>query len=174
MSFIYLGVLIFRVLLGHLICSILQINIIFKMAAWKGYVLSMACRLMLVKSLIQSTPTHTISIYSWPISLLKYIERTARNFIWSGVLNKRKLVMVAWNKMCKPQSHGGLGLRSLIRFNKASNLKLGWDLIISEESLATILKGKSFKSYGTVKHHIFFTHWFCIKIEYSTINNHSS
>lgn len=48
--------------------------------------------------------------------------------------------MGAWNKICKPQSYGGLGLRSLLRLNEVANLKLGWNLTNSEEPWATILK----------------------------------
>lgn len=36
-----------------------------------------------------------------------------RNFIWSGDTEKRKVVIVAWRKVCKPKEEGSLGLRSL-------------------------------------------------------------
>nr|ABN08012.1 RNA-directed DNA polymerase, putative [Medicago truncatula] len=36
-----------------------------------------------------------------------------RNFIWSGDTEKRKVVIVAWHKVCKPKEEGSLGLRSL-------------------------------------------------------------
>lgn len=77
--------------------------------------------------------------------------------------------MVAWNKMCESQTHGSFGLRSLIRLNQACNLKLGWDFLTSQESWAKILKARVIKSYGTIRHHIFSTLWFTIKIEYNTI-----
>jgi hypothetical protein len=77
---------------------------------------------------------YSISIYSWPVSLLKSLENWSRNFIWSGDVNKRKLVTVSWKKVCTPYAEGGLGLRSLIKLNEASNLKLCWDLLHSEAS----------------------------------------
>jgi hypothetical protein len=67
---------------------------------------------------------HTIQIYSWPVSLIKDLEIMIRNFIWSGDINKRKLVTVAWSKISKPVNEGGLGLRSISNLNKGANLKL--------------------------------------------------
>jgi len=50
---------------------------------------------------------HTLSVYDWPVSLLKELEEAMRNFVWSGDINKRKLVTVAWKKMCKPTDQEG-------------------------------------------------------------------
>jgi hypothetical protein len=43
-----------------------------------------------------------ISIYVWRVSLLKDLERCVKNLIWSRDNSKRKLVIVAWEKVCKP------------------------------------------------------------------------
>jgi hypothetical protein len=110
-----------------------------KLSSWKASLLSIAGRTQLVKSVIHSMLMHSISVYAWPVSLLKSIETWARNFIWSGDISKRKLVTVSWKKVCMPYSEGGLGLRSLISLNEASNLKLCWELLHSDESWATIL-----------------------------------
>lgn len=72
-----------------------------------------------------------LSVYSWPVSLIKEIEKNIRNFIWSGDTEKRKIVTVAWHKLCKPVEEGGLGLRSLRKLNEATNLKLCWDMLHS-------------------------------------------
>ncbi|CAI8602989.1 unnamed protein product [Vicia faba] len=53
--------------------------------------------------------------------LLKEIEKKAKNFIWSGVISKRKLVLVAWDKMCRSQAHGGLGQSSNIKCTTSSS-----------------------------------------------------
>ena len=102
-----------------------------KLAAWKASLLSIAGRVQLVKSVIQGMLIHSISIYSWPTSLLKDLEKSIRNFIWSGDTTKRKMVTVAWIKVCKITSQCGLSIRSLIDLNEASNLKLCWDFINS-------------------------------------------
>jgi hypothetical protein len=104
-----------------------------RLSAWKASLLSIAGRVQLVKSVIQSMAIYSISIYSWPISILKSIETWSRNFIWSGNINQKKLVTVAWKKVCAPYEEGGLGLRSLIALNEAANLKWCWELLHSLE-----------------------------------------
>ncbi|GAU47353.1 hypothetical protein TSUD_190190 [Trifolium subterraneum] len=122
-----------------------------KLSAWKASFLSIAGRAQLVKSVIQSMLVYSISVYSWPISLLKSIETWSRNFIWSSDINKRKLVTVAWKKICVPYSEGGLGLRSLISLNEAANLKQCLEFFHSEESWALILRDRALRNVGNGK-----------------------
>lgn len=49
----------------------------------------------IVISLIQGILIHNLSLYALLFSLLKDLERSIRNFIWSGDIEKRKLVIVA-------------------------------------------------------------------------------
>lgn len=91
---------------------------------------------MLVNHVVHNMLTHTMAIYFWHAYLLKTMERSIRNFIWSGVVDKRKLVIVAWNKICRPLAHGGISIRSIKKLKKVGNLKLGWDLLSSQESWA--------------------------------------
>jgi len=95
-----------------------------KLANWKASLLSIAGRVQLVKSVVQSMLVHTLSIYSWPTSLLRENEKWIKNFIWSGDINKRKMVTFAWKKVCVDYDEGGLGIRSLIKLNEATNLKM--------------------------------------------------
>jgi hypothetical protein len=52
-----------------------------KLSAWKASLLSIAGRVQLVKSVIQSMMIYSISVYSWPVSLIKEVEKNIRNFI---------------------------------------------------------------------------------------------
>jgi hypothetical protein len=78
-----------------------------KLSAWKASLLSIAGRVQLVKFVVQSMAIYSITIYSWPISILKSIETWTRNFIWSGNIDQKKLVTVAWKKVCAPYEEGG-------------------------------------------------------------------
>ncbi|KEH26406.1 hypothetical protein MTR_6g054200 [Medicago truncatula] len=49
----------------------------------------------------------------------KDMVKWMRNFIWSGDLNQKKLVLVAWHKLCKPFKEGGLGVRKLSDIKEA-------------------------------------------------------
>lgn len=52
-----------------------------KLSAWKASLLSMAGRVQLVKAVIQSMLLYSITIYSWPVFLIKQVERAVKNFI---------------------------------------------------------------------------------------------
>jgi len=116
---------------------------------------------------------HTITVYDRPVSLLKEVETCFRNFIWSGDITKRKLVTVAWKKLCKPYSQGGPGIRSLITINSASNLKLCWDMLHSQQSWAKLLLSRTIRSGKPINYHIFSSLWSSIKNEYNVIMENS-
>jgi hypothetical protein len=52
-----------------------------KLSAWKTSLLTMAGRVQLVKAIIQSMIIYNITLYSWPVSLIKEVERNIRNFV---------------------------------------------------------------------------------------------
>lgn len=103
-----------------------------KLAAWKGSLLSIMGRVQLVQSIIHGMLIYSYRIYSWPISLLSKINGWIQNFIWSGDIHIRKLVTVAWHKVCLPFQKEGLGLRSIRKINEATIFKLSWDCITSD------------------------------------------
>ncbi|GAU25788.1 hypothetical protein TSUD_222460 [Trifolium subterraneum] len=142
LPFTYLGVPIFK---GKpKVCHLQPIadRIKAKLAAWKASLLSMAGRVQIVKSIIHGMLIYSFMIYAWPISLLKDVDRWIRNFIWIGNIDQRKLVTVAWDKVCAPTNEGGLGLRSLRHINEAANLKLCWDLFTSSSHWASLIRAR--------------------------------
>ncbi|KAK2352799.1 hypothetical protein QL285_090510 [Trifolium repens] len=173
LPFNYLGIPIFR---GKPKISWLQSTadkIHAKLSAWKASLLTMAGRVQLVRAVIQSMYTYNISIYSWPVSLIKKIEKDVKNFIWSGDVDKRKLVTVAWKKICRPLSQGGLNLRSLSCLNRSANLKLCWDLFHSHSSWAKLLLARIVRGKSVIRHHIYSSLWSSIKDEFSTLFDNS-
>jgi ribonuclease HI len=169
LPFLYLGVPIFK---GKpKVCHFLPIidKIKLKLAAWKASLLSYAGRVQLVKSVIQSMVIYSISVYAWPVSLIKELEKYIRNFIWSGDLNVRKMVTVPWHIVCTPLAEGGLGVRSLSVLNQAANLKLCWDLISSSNQWAAFLRSRVVRGNGFINHHIYSFIWSSIKPQSQTI-----
>lgn len=65
-----------------------------KLVGWKGKLLSMAGRVQLVHSVFQAMLLHSFAVYKWPVSLLNSLMTHARNFIWSGDLDSRKLLFL--------------------------------------------------------------------------------
>lgn len=86
--------------------------------------------MQLVKSIIHGMLIHSFLIYSWPASLLKCLDTWIQNFVWSGKVNERKVVTMAWSKVCKPFLEGGLGLGSIKAISCDGLLKLSWSFIM--------------------------------------------
>ncbi|CAJ2662070.1 unnamed protein product [Trifolium pratense] len=173
LPFIYLGVPIFKGKPKARYFYPIADKIKTKLSAWKASLLSIAGRVQLVKSVIQGMTIYSISVYSWPSSILKSIEAWIRNFIWSGNIDQRKLVTVAWKKICAPYDEGGLGLRSLKSLNAASNLKLCWDLMHSDEDWAKILRFRVMRKGIAINHHVYSSIWSSVKQEVQVIYENS-
>jgi len=45
-----------------------------------------------------------------PIGVLQKIRNIQRNLLWGKGEEKNKWALVVWDKLCKPKTHGGLGL----------------------------------------------------------------
>jgi ribonuclease HI len=173
LPFNYLGVPIFKGKPKACYLQPISDKIKINLSAWKASLLSIAGRVQLVRSVIQSMLIYSISLYFWPVSLLKDIEKAVRNFIWSGDIDKRKLVTVAWKKICRPYSQGGLNIRSLTKLNKATNLKLCWTVFNSQCSWAKLLKDRVLRGKNIIHHHIFSSIWSSVKEEFGVIMSNS-
>ncbi|XP_019418539.1 PREDICTED: uncharacterized protein LOC109329320 [Lupinus angustifolius] len=117
-------------------------RIINKLAKWKGCCLSIMGRVELVKSIIHNILVYRFHIYSWPINLLKRMDCCIRNFIWSGDTKVKKLITVAWHKVCCPIKEGGLGIRSIKLLNEATMVKLAWEMNSSQQEWANYYRSR--------------------------------
>ena len=116
-----------------------------KVAGWKGKLLTMAGREILIKAVAQATPMYTMNCFKLSDSLCNELNSLIRNFWWGQRDKERKLAWLAWEKMCIPKAEGGMGFKDLKAFNLALLAKQGWRLIQNTESLAhRVLKAKYF------------------------------
>ncbi|XP_030969612.1 uncharacterized protein LOC115989874 [Quercus lobata] len=116
-----------------------------KLAGWKGKLLSMGGKEILIKAVAQAIPSYTMSCFLLPMSLCEDLERDLRSFWWGQKQQESKVAWVGWKKMCKPKSLGGLGFRNLHAFNLALLAKQVWRIFTNPSSLAArILKAKYF------------------------------
>ncbi|XP_058761210.1 uncharacterized protein LOC131634556 [Vicia villosa] len=171
--FYYLGAPIFRGRPKPLHFQSIADRICIKLSAWKASLLSVVGRIVLVKSVIQSMMIHTLLVYSWPVFVLKCIQRWARNFIWSGDIDKRKCVTVAWDICCRPYAQGGLGMRSLVTLNEAANLKQCWDLFNSKEQWAVLIRAKVLRNNRRISYHIYSSLWSSMKASFDDVIGNS-
>jgi len=117
LPFIYLGVPIFKGKPKAAYFQPVVDKIKLKLASWKSFLLSFVGRLQFIKSVIQRMMIYSITIYSWPAKLINELEKYMRNFMWSGDLDSRKLVTVAWKTTCTPLDEGRIGITSISNLN---------------------------------------------------------
>eukprot|EP00253_Pinus_taeda_P027579 PITA_27579 len=64
-----------------------------------------------------------------PQGIKQQIRSIERNFVWGRGEEKNKWELIAWDKLCKPKSHGGLGLHDPETQSQALGAKLWWNWI---------------------------------------------
>ncbi|KAF9612028.1 hypothetical protein IFM89_037486 [Coptis chinensis] len=95
-----------------------------RISSWIGKSLSFQGRILLVKHVLNSIPVHNMAIYRWPLAVRKECEQIIINFLWTGKSTDRKMITVAWDKVCKPRCEGGLGLKKFKDINRSMLMKL--------------------------------------------------
>lgn len=116
---------------------------------------------------------NSMSVYSWPASLKNTWKRALITSFGQETEIKTKLVNVVWRMICKPYDQGGLPLRALSMINKASNLKLCWDLANSVEDWTILLKAIVLRGGFHIHHHVPSSIWSSIKGEWEKVSSNS-
>lgn len=96
---------------------------------WKGKTVSYMGQAYLIDSVITSSFVHSFMVYMWPTFLIKYMNSTIRNYLWSSSISSRMVMTVAWLECCLPKRNGVLGLKKLLAFNAALLSILAWKVM---------------------------------------------
>lgn len=81
------------------------------LANWTFHTLNLAGRLVFIKYVFPSIPHYMYLALAASKSVSCTIRNIHRSFLSRGSENKRKWVLVTWDRVCKPKKMGGLGLR---------------------------------------------------------------
>ncbi|CAM8979776.1 unnamed protein product [Rhodiola kirilowii] len=106
-----------------------------KLASWRRASLSMAGRVVLIKSALCSLPLYYASMYKLPITVAREMERIQRQFLWGGTESRRKVHYVKWDVVTRPRKFGGLGIQGLVEKNMILLTKWWWKLVTGEGGL---------------------------------------
>eukprot|EP00253_Pinus_taeda_P020137 PITA_20137 len=93
---------------------------------WTMRSLNLAGRLVLTKAVLQAIPVFMLSAIPAPKGILLQMRNIQRDFLWVKGEEKKKWALVAWEKICKPKNHEGLGLDDLEILSKVLGAKLWW------------------------------------------------
>jgi hypothetical protein len=106
-----------------------------RLAGWKKLCLSKGGRVTLIKSTLSNLPTYYLSLFPVPVSVANRIEKIQRDFLWGGMGDEPKMHLVNWDQVCRPIRAGGLGIRNVLKFNKALLGKWLWRYATESEAL---------------------------------------
>lgn len=112
---------------------------------WGERTLSSVGNEVLIKAVLQSIPTYTMSCFLLPGYLISSIEAEIRSYWWgSGAY--RKIAWVSWDKLCQAKTKGGLSFRNLRAFNLSLLAKQCWRIMEKPESLlAQVYRARYFQ-----------------------------
>lgn len=122
----YLGVPFITTRLKAQDCEMLLEKILQKVHSWSSKLLSYGGRLQLINAVLFSIQVYWCSTFILPFKMLSKFESTLKAFFWTGSDLRTTGAKVNWKSVCKPKEEGGLGIRLLEEWNKASMVKHIW------------------------------------------------
>lgn len=147
--------------LGHPFCKFNSKSEVFdsivgkvaqRLSGWKQRTLSMAGRLVLIKSVLHSIPSYIMQTFLMPNYINDKIDSKMRKFFWGfEEHDKHRLHLKAWDVVCTPKHLGGLGLRKMNDVNLAFITKLGWNLCTSlDKNWVKLVRSKYLRGRRTL------------------------
>jgi hypothetical protein len=73
----------------------------------------------MIKSVLQTITSYTMGVYLISNSIINDIEKTLKKNWWVGSSNNKGIRWLAWDRLAKPKSQGGLSFYDFHAFNKA-------------------------------------------------------
>ena len=110
---------------------------------WAEKYMSAGAKEVLVKSVLQAIPTYAMGVFKFPVGLIEDLTKIIRDFWWGDEHDRRRMHWIAWDRVTRPKSFGGVGFRDLRVFNQAMLARQAWRLLKFPDSLcARVLRAK--------------------------------
>jgi hypothetical protein len=115
----YLGIPIHHRRLTNAEWKHVEVRIQKRLSSWKGKLLSLGGRLVLINSVLTNMVLYMVSFFQLPKGILHRLDYYRSRFFWQGDSEKRKYRLTKWNIVCRPKDQGGLGVHDLEVKNRA-------------------------------------------------------
>ncbi|XP_073354947.1 uncharacterized protein [Aegilops tauschii subsp. strangulata] len=98
-----------------------------RLAGWKGRLMHIAGRRVLVRCVLSAMPTFALTVLRAPKKFFKEVDKARCRFLWAqDEAATRGKCKVAWSAVTTPEPHGGLGIHDLDKFARALRLRWLW------------------------------------------------
>jgi hypothetical protein len=109
----YLGILIHFWRLTNAEWKIVEERLHLRLSSWKGKLLSIGGRLVLINSVLSNMVLYMLSFFLLPKGVLSRLDFFRSRFFWQGDSEKKKYRLAKWSVVCRPKDQGGLGIQDL-------------------------------------------------------------
>lgn len=92
-------------------------KILKRIAGWRGRLLSLSGKLVLIKTCLASIPVYLMSVIKFPSWAITLINSQMAHCLWSDSENRKKLHLVNWETVTISKEFGGLGVPDLRQVN---------------------------------------------------------
>ncbi|XP_058753184.1 uncharacterized protein LOC131626385 [Vicia villosa] len=133
--FKYLGVPITSKKLHIALYQPLIDRIVIRIQTWTASILSYAGRRQLIQSVLNAMTSYWMQVYPMPKKVIHHICAICRSFLWSSRDEISRKSPIAWESVSEPKKVGGLNLVDLNCWNKATIIKLLWNLQAKADKL---------------------------------------
>ncbi|KAF1895710.1 hypothetical protein Lal_00037826 [Lupinus albus] len=107
-----------------------------RLSSWNINQISFGGWVILLNGVLSALPLYYLSFYKAHVSIIRFIQKIQRSFLWGGCSSKRKIHWVNWEKMCHSKQGVDLGLTIS---NPLTMLCRARDLAISSSRKSTIV-----------------------------------
>ena len=101
-----------------------------RILSWKSRFLSFGGRLVLIKHVLSSIPTHLLLAAAVPTPVFNMLEQVCAKLLWGTTEAISKYHWIQWSQLCYPEEDGGIGLRRVRDVNTAFSYKFWWNFSV--------------------------------------------
>ena len=109
----------------------------------------MAERVALIIYILKSLPLYSMALFKIPSGVAEKLKSIQRQFLWSGLEDKRKFHWVDWSTVCSIKCKGALGIGNIRAINHALLAKWVWHFSLETNA---VCKQVFYAKYGLNQH----------------------